>query len=58
MRTEVRISSAQARQHQADLLSAIGVSPQDGGQWTPWSGRQRKSRQLRMNTWWRRLAQA
>ncbi len=31
MRTEVRITQAQAQQHQADLLAAIGATPRVDG---------------------------
>ncbi|HSE08962.1 MAG TPA: hypothetical protein VLB29_09860 [Nocardioidaceae bacterium] len=58
MRTEVRITQAQARQHQADLLAAIGADPAPSGTTARGADKSRARRRLQVAAVWRRTAAA
>ncbi|HSJ22576.1 MAG TPA: hypothetical protein VK964_18580 [Nocardioidaceae bacterium] len=60
MRTEVRITQAQADAHHSGLLAAIGATAPDSERWIARRERRREARQRRARSyaWRRRLAQA
>jgi hypothetical protein len=58
MRTEVRITQAQADAHYQDLLAAIGARTPDTERWIDRRAKRREPRQRRAYAWRRRLAQA
>jgi hypothetical protein len=60
MRTETRITQAQAAAFHSDLLSAIGATAPGSENWIARRERRREARQRRARgyTWRRRLAEA
>jgi hypothetical protein len=58
MRTEVRITGAQAMQHQADLLAAIGADPERSRRTARGTRQAGVRRWLRAPAEWRRAVAA